>query len=70
MINKILSIFFQKKPQSKKYFTVMREKQNEIIIENKEQNCVDKIYLEKQNTIDFNNRGKIYNVLFNACNQR
>ena len=72
MINKILSIFFEKKPQSKKYFTVMRDKQTTLKKENEKDNNYLNLNLSnnKSYIIDINNRGKIYNALFSACSQR
>lgn len=66
MINKLLSIILKKNPQSKKYFTVMREKNINGINDDK---C-SIVHLQKRYILDANDRGKIYNALFSACSQR
>ena len=72
MLEKLISTLFIKKPQSKKHFTVKREKSNQFEKNVDGQSSNSKMVLLKQKStrVNIQDRGRIYNLLFNACSQR
>lgn len=75
MLEKIISMFFVKKPIRKQTLTVIRnnvyKKESSMqVLEQTKIAQLDNLTNGAIHKVDFNNRGKIYSMLFSACNRR